>query len=285
MSKGSRACSDIGWARYMYVLTDLVLYCRCHPSCYYYASCRRPREHHSANKACISGSMNPFSLDERDLLDVTERMRQARIPQISSTTTSTTANPDPNVHAHAHAQYFSTRPLSISPPLAPLHTAPNVSTVNTRSSFYPDLQARTPAHNYAHQHIPEGLSPDIFPTSPYEAAEIAAKEERRRRNTAASARFRQKKRQKEEALEHRMATVQERNAELEERVHQLELENKWLKDLVTEKNKRPASNYGDEPPLDEREHRRSSSGRATNGTGVRSVTSVTSPTDDGESSQ
>jgi hypothetical protein len=231
--------------------------------------------------------MNPFSLDERDLLNVTERMRQARIPQISTTTTAT-ANPDPNAHAHAHAQYFDTRPLSISPP-PPLHTAPSITTVNTSSRFYPDLQARAPVHGYAHQHIPEGLSSDIFPTSPYEAAELAAKEERRRRNTAASARFRQKKRQKEEALEHRMANVQERNAELEERVNQLEMENKWLKELVTEKNRRPASNYGDESPRDEREHdhdhRRSSSRRTANGMGGRSVRSMTSATDDGESSQ
>ncbi|ETI26744.1 hypothetical protein G647_10189 [Cladophialophora carrionii CBS 160.54] len=231
--------------------------------------------------------MNRFNLDERDLLDGTQRLRQAQIPQISTTTT-TTANLDPSLRAHVDAQYFGTRTLSTSPPALALQPAPNITTVNTSISFYPNIQSRPPVHG--HQYSPEGLSLDIFPTSPYEAAEVAAKEERRRRNTAASARFRQKKKQKEEAMESRMANVQGRNAELEERVHQLEMENRWLKELITEKNKKPASNYeGD--PHDEHEDdqedgpRRLRTGRATNGRSVRSTTSLTSATDDGESSQ
>jgi hypothetical protein len=87
-----------------------------------------------------------------------------------------------------------------------------------------------------------------YPLSAYDRANELAKEERRKRNTAASARFRQKKKQKEEATEVRMAAVQEQNERLERRVEQLELENRWLKELITDKDSRAASggNAGDE---------------------------------------
>ncbi|EXJ54206.1 hypothetical protein A1O7_09543 [Cladophialophora yegresii CBS 114405] len=188
--------------------------------------------------------MNHFSLDERDLLNGTQRLQQAQIPQISTTTANcATASSVPNVHSHADVHYFGTHTLPVSSPGLALQQAPHVTTVNTSISFYPNIQSRPPVHG--HQYSPNGLSLDIFPTSPSEAAEVAAKEERRRRNTAASARFRQKKKQKEEALETRMANVQGRSAELEERVHQLEMENRWLKELITEKNRKPASDDGD----------------------------------------
>ncbi|OKL59050.1 hypothetical protein UA08_05747 [Talaromyces atroroseus] len=69
-----------------------------------------------------------------------------------------------------------------------------------------------------------------------EAARIAAEEDKRRRNTAASARFRVKKKQREQALEKSVKEAGEKNAVLEARVSQLELENQWLKNLITEKN-------------------------------------------------
>ncbi|EED23696.1 bZIP transcription factor (MetR), putative [Talaromyces stipitatus ATCC 10500] len=69
-----------------------------------------------------------------------------------------------------------------------------------------------------------------------EAARAAAEEDKRRRNTAASARFRVKKKQREQALEKSVKEASEKNAVLEARVSQLELENQWLKNLITEKN-------------------------------------------------
>jgi Basic region leucine zipper len=69
-----------------------------------------------------------------------------------------------------------------------------------------------------------------------EAARFAAEEDKRRRNTAASARFRIKKKQREQALERSVKEAMEKNASLETRVSQLELENQWLKNLITEKN-------------------------------------------------
>ncbi|EEA27939.1 hypothetical protein TMatcc_003757 [Talaromyces marneffei ATCC 18224] len=79
------------------------------------------------------------------------------------------------------------------------------------------------------KHSPESKSLD-------ESARAAAEEDKRRRNTAASARFRVKKKQREQALEKSVREVSEKNAVLEARVSQLELENQWLKNLITEKN-------------------------------------------------
>ncbi|KAH8697288.1 putative bZIP transcription factor [Talaromyces proteolyticus] len=69
-----------------------------------------------------------------------------------------------------------------------------------------------------------------------ESARQAAEEDKRRRNTAASARFRVKKKQREQALERSVKEANEKNSALEARLSQLELENKWLKNLITEKN-------------------------------------------------
>jgi hypothetical protein len=67
-------------------------------------------------------------------------------------------------------------------------------------------------------------------------ARVAAEEDKRRRNTAASARFRIKKKQREQALEKTAKEMTEKASKLETKVQQLEMENKWLKGLITEKN-------------------------------------------------
>ncbi|PYH41848.1 putative bZIP transcription factor (MetR) [Aspergillus saccharolyticus JOP 1030-1] len=74
------------------------------------------------------------------------------------------------------------------------------------------------------------------PMSVEEVARIAAEEDKRRRNTAASARFRVKKKMREQALEKTVKETTEKNTALEARVTALELENQWLKNLITEKN-------------------------------------------------
>ena len=65
---------------------------------------------------------------------------------------------------------------------------------------------------------------------------MAAEEDKRRRNTAASARFRVKKKQREQALERTVKDVNDKNTQLQAKVDQLEMENKWLKNLITEKS-------------------------------------------------
>ncbi|KAE8390583.1 hypothetical protein BDV23DRAFT_154861 [Aspergillus alliaceus] len=74
------------------------------------------------------------------------------------------------------------------------------------------------------------------PMSVEEASRIAAEEDKRRRNTAASARFRVKKKMREQALEKTVKETTDKNTALEARVTALELENQWLKNLITEKN-------------------------------------------------
>ena len=63
----------------------------------------------------------------------------------------------------------------------------------------------------------------------------AADEDKRRRNTAASARFRVKKKQREQALEKTAKEMSDKCEQLEQKVSQLEMENKWLRGLVVEK--------------------------------------------------
>lgn len=65
---------------------------------------------------------------------------------------------------------------------------------------------------------------------------IAAEEDKRRRNTAASARFRIKKKLREQQMERTAKELQDKVQSLESKITQLEMENKWLKNLVVEKN-------------------------------------------------
>jgi len=69
-----------------------------------------------------------------------------------------------------------------------------------------------------------------------EYSRVAAEEDKRRRNTAASARFRVKKKQREQALEKQTKEMSDKVSALENKVSQLEQENKWLKGLITEKS-------------------------------------------------
>lgn len=79
------------------------------------------------------------------------------------------------------------------------------------------------------------LSPE-GPVTAEEQGRRAAEEDKRRRNTAASARFRVKKKQREQALEKSAKEMTEKVTALEGRIQQLETENKWLKNIVVEKN-------------------------------------------------
>lgn len=62
------------------------------------------------------------------------------------------------------------------------------------------------------------------------------KDDKRRRNTAASARFRIKKKMREQALQNTACEMTDKTKKMEQRVHELEREIKWLKALVVEKN-------------------------------------------------
>ncbi|KAF8932388.1 hypothetical protein BGZ58_007086 [Dissophora ornata] len=68
------------------------------------------------------------------------------------------------------------------------------------------------------------------------AMKIVAEEDKRRRNTAASARFRQKKRLREQILERTAKEMTAKSDLLEVRVKELEMEIKWLRGLIVEKD-------------------------------------------------
>jgi len=95
---------------------------------------------------------------------------------------------------------------------------------------------------------------------------MAAEEDKRRRNTAASARFRVKKKQREQALEKQTKEMSDKVLALENKVTQLEMENKWLKSLITEKTE-GVKVVVDDKKLDEESEERSTDNR-TKGVGT-----------------
>lgn len=106
------------------------------------------------------------------------------------------------------------------------------------SPTYPSNGAQAPYGTSMHPG--DKLSGDAPPRrrqiSFEEQSRLAAEEDKRRRNTAASARFRVKKKAREQALEKREKELSDKVGALESRISSLETENKWLRELVMEKN-------------------------------------------------
>ncbi|KAG0256840.1 hypothetical protein BG011_004293 [Mortierella polycephala] len=88
--------------------------------------------------------------------------------------------------------------------------------------------------------IPNGARSRSNSTPPKDdpeyAAKLAAEDDKRRRNTAASARFRNKKRLREQILEKTAKQMTAKSEILEIRVRELEMEIKWLRGLIVEKD-------------------------------------------------
>ncbi|ODM22340.1 hypothetical protein SI65_03186 [Aspergillus cristatus] len=129
---------------------------------------------------------------------------------------------------------------SVSNGLPNLNTAEFSSQSSPISPSQPSApaQASTPAPTPKSTASKRKPSHKPTPMSIEEASRNAAEEDKRRRNTAASARFRVKKKMREQTLEKTVKDTTEKNAALEARVTALELENQWLKNLITEKNGR-----------------------------------------------
>lgn len=112
----------------------------------------------------------------------------------------------------------------------------------TSHTVYPSSSTTAPSKSglasppdySAHMANPTNDSPQSYP-SLEDSSCCAAREDRRRRNTAASGRFRVKKKQREQALERSVKGLQDNIVRLEANLVQLEIENKWLKDLATQK--------------------------------------------------
>ncbi|KAG0167323.1 hypothetical protein DFQ28_005180 [Apophysomyces sp. BC1034] len=65
---------------------------------------------------------------------------------------------------------------------------------------------------------------------------VASEDDKRRRNTAASARFRIKKKMREQAMEQTVRDMTTKSEALQSRVNELELEVKWLRGLLIDKD-------------------------------------------------
>jgi len=116
--------------------------------------------------------------------------------------------------------------------------APRLAPINTSQPLYPASSsagspAAAPSSSAGTKRKADSVS---SPQNIEDASRVAAEEDKRRRNTAASARFRVKKKQREQALERSAKEMSDKVSALEGRINQLETENKWLKNLITEKN-------------------------------------------------
>jgi hypothetical protein len=111
----------------------------------------------------------------------------------------------------------------------------------------PIFPADTPNHNDPYPPGTHFFHTDFLPISPSDSQDpdptttahlLAIEEEKRRRNTAASARFRMKKKEREQALEKTATEMTDKVRELEQKVGQLELENRWLRGLIVERRRK-----------------------------------------------
>ncbi|OJJ44793.1 hypothetical protein ASPZODRAFT_134929 [Penicilliopsis zonata CBS 506.65] len=172
------------------------------------------------------------------------------VPEFSSTEFDTTNIRNMPMQPAASLNEAGTLTLPPAPRAPPSHTpsstqsssgnasvttAPTPSSTAQNASSDP-APAPAPTSSSTAAAKPKSSIPKPKPLSVEEVARVAADEDKRRRNTAASARFRVKKKLREQTLERTVKETSEKNAALEARVSQLELENQWLKNLITEKN-------------------------------------------------
>lgn len=136
------------------------------------------------------------------------------------------------------------------PTASPTIQTPSTSTAATQqqtftSTLPPYLKRKASLIDYSASSStsPSAESPSLGNGD--DSSRNAADEDKRRRNTAASARFRIKKKQREQALEGHAKELENKCQALQEKVNQLEMENKWLKNLITDK-KEDAKKEGNE---------------------------------------
>ncbi|PVV02057.1 hypothetical protein BB560_003500 [Smittium megazygosporum] len=91
---------------------------------------------------------------------------------------------------------------------------------------------------------PENSDSKSVSRAPEKKKRTPSEEDKRRRNTAASARFRVKKKLKEKVLEQKNFDLEKTLEALRNRVQELELENKWLRNIVTEKDPKAFNQKG-----------------------------------------
>ncbi|EGW35650.1 uncharacterized protein SPAPADRAFT_58856 [Spathaspora passalidarum NRRL Y-27907] len=108
------------------------------------------------------------------------------------------------------------------------------STISGSPPMKGDSPVRQHSQLFLESNGPIGYVPSPT-TSTYSNTPDPAELDKRRRNTAASARFRIKKKLKEKEMEGKIHNLTELISELENKLQQLEMENKLLRNLIIEK--------------------------------------------------
>ncbi|KAL4998206.1 hypothetical protein BDV10DRAFT_74889 [Aspergillus recurvatus] len=148
-------------------------------------------------------------------------------------------------HMLSHSAYPLYPPISYGPD--EIGHAPGAMTPSDVSSSISPPNGQIGNNKYSTQISGDRIASAL---GQEEHSRRAAEEDRRRRNTAASARFRMKKKQREQTLERTVRETTEKNASLEARVAQLEMENRWLKNLLTEKHEATSTRMPPPPATD-----------------------------------
>jgi Basic region leucine zipper len=165
-----------------------------------------------------------------DLEDNKPSGNDIKYEDLLASATSPSANAQPST-----APYYASYPPAIQP-------APPASNYATGASYSSPIVSSptsqdSPSHSASLKRKADAIASASPPQLPQDQqSRLAAEEDKRRRNTAASARFRVKKKQREQTLERTVKEVNDRNTALEAKINQLEMENLWLKNLITEKN-------------------------------------------------
>lgn len=116
---------------------------------------------------------------------------------------------------HTNFSFLSDEPLSF-----------DLNAIGTTSDDSPSTKRRKTSEADAET--------PVFTPYADDAARAAAEEDKRRRNTLASARFRAKKKMREQALEKDHKEMLAKLDKMENRIKELELENKWLRGLIVQ---------------------------------------------------
>ncbi|KAI9761132.1 MAG: hypothetical protein M4579_001179 [Chaenotheca gracillima] len=168
-----------------------------------------------------------------------------QFPEASGFASTTAAGGNPSGAAHHHAQPSAHQTGSSTASVYPQHQHQpalyplNTGAIEATAEDTPGstLSAASPQSGDKRAFDATNLDSSAKSSVSLEdASRVAAEEDKRRRNTAASARFRVKKKQREQTLERTAKEMGDKASQLEARISQLETENKWLKNLITEKN-------------------------------------------------
>ncbi|CAG8644787.1 5444_t:CDS:1, partial [Scutellospora calospora] len=191
-----------------------------------------------SNSSQLQPTVYPMFTDPTANSIMNTRMRPITIaPAVTTTPSSSTFSP---TYSASHTNVIATKEeTAMTPtPISPISPSSLKVTADTTNYL---------SHNNSMGKTSQLTVGDITKTEdidskksldPEAVAKLAAEEDKRRRNTAASARFRVKKKMREQALERTAKEMSSKAEAFENRVKELEMEVKWLRSLIVEKDAR-----------------------------------------------